>query len=415
MRVRIHRGATEIGGSCVEVEADGRALLLDLGLPLDSDGEAQALPVTVRECLDHGARSVAGIVISHGHPDHYGLVHSAPASVPVFMGAAAHRIAAEAAFWLSLPAPPPLFAALEDGRVLKAGPFEIVPYLVDHSGFDAYSILVAADRKRLLYTGDLRAHGRKSSLVERLPQRVGPVDVLMMEGTQVSATGASRRDPISEHDLEEAYVARFAETAGAALVFFSPQNVDRLVTVFRAAKRSGRHLLIDLYAADIAAATGRATIPQADWPEVSVFLPRTQRWRLKQTGAFGRAERVRAHRIFPEDLAALRHELVVLCRASLIDELEAAGCLNNASATWGMWPGYLNRPSGEALRARLAQLDIQLETLHASGHASMEDLKGFAAGFETARLVPVHTDAPERFESIFGRAELRADGEWWDA
>ncbi len=37
MRVRIHRGAREIGGSCIELAHDGARLLLDLGLPLDGD------------------------------------------------------------------------------------------------------------------------------------------------------------------------------------------------------------------------------------------------------------------------------------------------------------------------------------------------------------------------------------------
>jgi hypothetical protein len=35
VRARIHRGAHEIGGSCIEVEAAGKRLLLDLGWPLD--------------------------------------------------------------------------------------------------------------------------------------------------------------------------------------------------------------------------------------------------------------------------------------------------------------------------------------------------------------------------------------------
>lgn len=37
MRVRIHRGANQIGGSAFEVEAAGKQLLLDCGLPSDGD------------------------------------------------------------------------------------------------------------------------------------------------------------------------------------------------------------------------------------------------------------------------------------------------------------------------------------------------------------------------------------------
>ena len=45
MRVRIHRGATQIGGTCIEVEARGSRIVLDIGMPLDSpDPEAVDMP-----------------------------------------------------------------------------------------------------------------------------------------------------------------------------------------------------------------------------------------------------------------------------------------------------------------------------------------------------------------------------------
>ena len=44
MRVCIHRGAREIGGSGVEVEASGQRIVLDVGLPLDATDDAALLP-----------------------------------------------------------------------------------------------------------------------------------------------------------------------------------------------------------------------------------------------------------------------------------------------------------------------------------------------------------------------------------
>ena len=37
MQIVIHRGAHEVGGSCVELSHDGTTILLDVGLPLDCD------------------------------------------------------------------------------------------------------------------------------------------------------------------------------------------------------------------------------------------------------------------------------------------------------------------------------------------------------------------------------------------
>ena len=60
---------------------------------------------------------------------------------------------------------------------------------------------------------------------------------------------------------------------------------------------------IDLYAATIARATGRDTIPQAAWDGVRVFVPLSQRIKVKQAREFERVGWLRGHRLFPEDLA----------------------------------------------------------------------------------------------------------------
>lgn len=70
MRARIHRGAQEIGGSCVELEADGRRLLFDLGLPLSAQwSDPPPLPA-VSGLLEEDPY-LAGVVVSHAHPDHF--------------------------------------------------------------------------------------------------------------------------------------------------------------------------------------------------------------------------------------------------------------------------------------------------------------------------------------------------------
>ena len=155
----------------------------------------------------------------------------------------------------------------------KIGPFRITPWLVDHSAFDAYSLLVEADGKRVFYSGDFRAHGRKATLFEAMIARPPKdIDILLMEGTTIGREGAGERFP-TEADLEAKFAEAFRATRGIHFVWTSSQNIDRLVTVFRAAKRSGRVLIVDLYTAVVLEATGRDSIPQAGWPEVRLYIP----------------------------------------------------------------------------------------------------------------------------------------------
>ena len=44
MRACIRRGAQQIGGTCVELESQGKRIVLDLGLPLDEEADPRLLP-----------------------------------------------------------------------------------------------------------------------------------------------------------------------------------------------------------------------------------------------------------------------------------------------------------------------------------------------------------------------------------
>lgn len=413
MRVRIHRGTREIGGTCVELEHNGARLLLDLGLPLDGDPDDTSRHPAI-EGLAGGGDLVA-LVLSHGHRDHVGLSHLAGPDLPVAMGEATLRILQAAAAFVPDSHVPANTVTFTDWTTLTFGPFVVTPILVDHSAYDAYALLVEAGGQRLLYSGDLRAHGRKGALFERLvrdPPRA--VDTLLLEGSSLGRLDDDRTFP-TEAEIEDRFVSLFDDTAGLALVAASAQNIDRVVSLYRACKRTGRTLVLDLYAAEVLAATGSPNIPQSHWPSVAVFVPQHQRVRVKRTGRFDLIERHGANRIYAEQFAALAPRAALLYRHSLLPDLDRAGCLTGARAIWSQWAGYLNQPRGQALAADLVERGISLAHAHTSGHASIPDLKRLAAAIAPRQLVPVHTFMPERFPALFGPSvTIREDGQWWD-
>ena len=153
-------------------------------------------------------------------------------------------------------------AFLSDQVPLKVGGFTVTPFLMDHSAFDSYSLLVEAEDCRLFYTGDIRGHGRKSRLFDALlNDPPHPIDVLLCEGTHVRHQDDANEPPRSESDVEISLARRMRDTRGAVMIISSAQNIDRLVTVYRACRRSGRSLVTDLYTASLAHAIGRQTIP----------------------------------------------------------------------------------------------------------------------------------------------------------
>ncbi|HTC80650.1 MAG TPA: MBL fold metallo-hydrolase RNA specificity domain-containing protein, partial [Acidimicrobiia bacterium] len=187
--------------------------------------------------------------------------------------------------------------------------------------------------------------------------------------------------------------ATFRATDGLVLAVWSAQNVDRLVTLYRAALRADRDLVVDLYTASVARATGNPNIPRPDpdWPRVHVYLPHWQRRRIVEREAFERVDAVKAQRIYEEHLAADPGRYVLNFSRSSGGRLAEAGALQGARAVWSLWTGYLGDPSGVALRAFLDRHHIPLEVHHTSGHASMRDLQRLARAVAPRRLVPIHS------------------------
>jgi ribonuclease J len=196
---------------------------------------------------------------------------------------------------------------------------------------------------------------------------------------------------------------------------YSAQNIDRLVTVFRACIQSGRYLVLDLYAASIAAANRNPNIPKAGFEKLLVYVPLRQRIQVKESREFERVARIKAVRIFPEELAARAHELVLSFRTSMMSEIERAHCLSGACAVWSMWPGYLEQPGQKRLLNFFERHGIPILAHQASGHAYVGDLQRLTRAIAPARLVPIHSFAPNRFGEFFDNVEVHRDGEWWNA
>ncbi len=415
MRVRIHRGSHEIGGNCVELAAaDGPRLLLDLGRPLSASWNDDVALPDVPGLRDQDA-TLLGLVISHPHLDHYGLAAQVEVDLPIYIGREAAALLEAAAFFSPVSGRLEATAHLRHREPFTIGPFHLTPYLNDHSAFDAYSLLIEVDGKRLFYTGDIRGHGRKASLFHELVRNPpASVDVLLMEGTHVR-TDTHHDDAafLTETDLEQRFVALCKETAGAVVVFGSAQNLDRLVTVYRAAKRSTRTLVIDLYGATVAAAT-RETIPQPGFHNLRVYVPWRQRVRVKEAAEFWRVDEVKPVRVFEEELAAEPGKWLFHLPSSTAKELVDRSVLEASGlAVWSLWDGYLTEPSGKRLRTLLADHGIGLEHVHTSGHAAVAQLRELVDAMAPARVVPIHSEAGQRYDELFPRVEPHSDGEWW--
>lgn len=411
MKVCIHRGTKEIGGTCVEIESQGKRIVLDVGVPLDV-ADPDDFPMHPIKGFEKYDPTLLGIVISHPHQDHYGLAYRLPKQTLFAIGRGAAAILEAAGIFTPSGLTLPNVAHLADRIPLTLGPFTVTPYLVDHSAFDAYAVLVEADGVALFYSGDLRAHGRKGKLFHKL-LRLPPkhVDVLLMEGTTLGRP--NDRFP-TEAELEGKFVELFQKTTGMPLVWCSGQNIDRLTSILKACMKTRRTLILDMYTAHVLRATENRAILGAGEKHARVFLPLGQKRQIKWKKRFDVSDLYKPYRIYDHELAAAAPHSVMLFRPTMAEEVEKLGCLDGARLIYSMWSGYLKDEKQKPFLEWLQHHNIPLDLCHTSGHAAVDDLVKLRKVFKDAPLVPIHTDQPDRFEALFGNVQRGADGEWWE-
>jgi len=294
----------------------------------------------------------------------------------------------------------------QDRQTFEVGPFRITPFLVDHSAFDAYSLLVEAGGRRLFYTGDFRSHGRKPESFRRLLVEpvIKGVDVMLIEGTHLGRNGQA--DAQTEASLEDDMAQSISNTKGLVLACFSGQNIDRVVTFWKASRRAGRTFVADAYLAHILESLNRPTLPRPP-----VFLPKLMKSKLIRENNTEVVLPFRRRRVYPEQIADKANKLVMMFRSSMMQEFESLGCLTGGKLIYSQWPGYLDRDRVNT-RAWCAQHGLDFEILHTSGHADVKTLVELAHSVAAKRVIPIHTDSPERLGELITGATPVHDGEW---
>lgn len=262
------------------------------------------------------------------------------ADLPVWLGRGAQRLMDAAAPFAPNSSMPQAITPYDDRKPFTVGSFNITPYLMDHSAYDAYALLVEAEGKRLFYTGDFRGHGRKAEAFERfIANPPANIDVMLMEGTTIGRD----EPPSTEQDVEEQTVSLMRDCPSMTLACFSGQNIDRFVTFFRASVRSGRTFVIDAYMANLIDALGLESLPDPRRSDqLRVYLPRAQRRRIITVKRFDLIDGYKAQRIYAEELQASPQRYAMMFRTSMAGDLDGmdlqSGCL-----IYSLWPGHLDR------------------------------------------------------------------------
>lgn len=119
--------------------------------------------------------------------------------------------------------------------------FPLRCFPVDHSIPGACAWGIRTSSGWIIYSGDLRLHGKRGTLTRRFIEEAARLRprALILEGTNVC-----RKVNVSEQEVYENALRVIARAEGLVIADFSPRDVDRLLTFLRIAQETGRKLAI---------------------------------------------------------------------------------------------------------------------------------------------------------------------------
>ncbi|MDD6146385.1 MAG: MBL fold metallo-hydrolase [Oscillospiraceae bacterium] len=386
MKIKIHRGQNQIGGSIIEVSSDIARVILDIGIELDENKEIKVPQI---EGLFCGNPDFDAVIITHYHSDHIGLVDYLLPSVPVYMGNHAYKVMKAAYEYrdIEIKFNPSL---LDDGNAIQIKDIKITPILCDHSAFGSYMLLIENNNEKTLYTGDFRANGRMdfNELLDRVPH----VDSLIVEGTTLSREDVIEN--LEEEKLEEIAVEYLNKHNGCAFIMMSAMNIDRVITAKNIAKRTNRVFLEDIYTADITTSIGIST------DDVRVFM----------TGGDKQYKMLQKYSDIKIGKNEISKKPFLMCiRSSMKNYLAKLNELvpfDDGVLFYGMWKGYLEKPETKDFIDFMESKGVKTHILHTSGHADSMTIDKLIMDVNPKRIYPVHTENAEWFNKYKDKSDI---------
>ncbi|MDD1774470.1 MAG: MBL fold metallo-hydrolase [Methanobacterium sp.] len=334
--LKFYGGVDEIGGNKIRITGEENSFFFDFGLafsrandylseflqPRKSNGIVDFVTLGLLPCikgiyredyLRHTGLSyddepaVDGVLISHAHVDHAAYIHHLREDIPIYLSEQSFLIlkALEDTGIASFSEYTELKKTFHlvpkkkvDGHtrsrekvsrdihlVKPYQDFEIGEFLfksipVDHSLPGATGYTAENGEETIVYTGDLRFHGRRPELTRKFTEiaRKSNPTIMLSEGTRIKSD-----TNITEADIEKRAVEEINKAKDLVIVNYPVRDLDRLVTFYNVARQTDRELVVSLKQAYILNLFSGQGYPEVK--DVMVYQPR-RGWGLIDDDSF---------------------------------------------------------------------------------------------------------------------------------
>ena len=382
------------------------------------------------ESIDWENEKIDAVFFTHYHGDHIGRMMEIPTKVPLYMGGATRNVemiihkhlagfgedaAVHSRVLKRLEGIPAAQELNADQTVTIGKPGEeirVTPYIVDHSAYEAWMLLVETPDKVILHTGDYRGHGyigkngkTMLNVIEKYVRRYGKrnVDILITEGTMMSRAGEK---VLTERELQREARKLFKDNRHVLLIC-SSTNLDSLTSFYQA--------MTGLYP-DSAIYGSQYLVEQLDYYSVTAG-PKSGIYRFRNRFPYlagsGGSKDTQTKRKKQQAMMRKNGFLCVIKPEEWYEKWVAPFRDLDPLFVYSMWDGYLDEkrhphsynPKWAAFRERHADRWVDL---HTAGHATPELIREVIVAVDPREAIyPIHTENAEAFRNLDLPQELK--------
>lgn len=406
MQVKILKGTNQIGGVFTEISSKEAKIIIDFGD--DLDGVKRLENITG---LTTGEPAYDGVFITHNHQDHMGRIDDILEDIPVYMSDLSRKIF-ETVFCFSKNKGKihRKTINLEEEKAIKIKDMKITPYIVDHSAYNSFMLLIEAEGKRILHTGDFRNHGYKGTLLTSTLKKIGKIDLLITEGTTFSREQLKSK---TEQELVDD-IAQKTKKYDQVLMLMSTTNIDRVTTMQKVANITGKTVIHDIVLSNILQLVTQKIPNALNSKKVGVYLPGNV-YIKKDNEEYKKYIEPFQKRI-NETGKLLHGKFIMNIRVSMLNDIERLkeSVLNNCCVVYSMWEGYQKEEIYKKFLDRMKELNIDIYNLHVSGHADYTAFNQIIEITNPNAVIPMHTENKEKIKDFTDKAVILEDMETFE-
>jgi len=474
-------GVKEIGGNKILVEDEDKDtnVFLDFGMSFGQAGEYFTEFLQPRKCngikdflefgllpnlkgvyrkdyVKHTGRKpeenkIDALFISHAHADHSSYIHFLNREIPLYGGSATKAIlktleeTSRTGFTELLTMLETFkcyknqkgkmsrvtkrkkeylykreFNEMDKEKETEAGSFKVKRIPVNHSLPGASAYIIETDEGNIVYTGDLRFHGRKGEITEKfveIAEKHDPI-ALITEGTRIKKEESKPEKEVCEEVKKE-----IEKTNGLAIVNFPVRDTERMTSFLEAAEETDRKLIVNTKQFRLLEhlEETEADAPKPD--EVLIHLP-NKSWgtitkdypeRIKKQDYQGWEKEYldRENTVTSEDIKKNQEEYVYRC-----DFFQLKNLIDIKPKKGSRYIRSVTEPFDEEMEIQLEKAENWLKhfnlypykQVHCSGHANQKQIEKMIEKINPEKVYPIHTEHPGKFRRFKGKTKLVRKG-----